>query len=419
MKINFFLITLSLFSVVRVHSQYSSPYSQYGLGKIADPVTSSNSSCGGISAGYISPLNINIQNPASYSNSYLTTFEVGGFMEYGSYKVADSSYASGNGGMSHLAVLLPLKSTKWGLALGIQPYSSVNLSFSSTIQDSDLKKIYLLNTDEGSMYKAFIGTGYKIKNISIGVNIGLLWGGINKKYSYFVNDSLGRSFDNINNASISAFHYNVGVQYYKAINKNLLLVLGLSGATNTKAYGTNYGQINTWQYVGNTLVSDRAKRDTTDFSFLIPGFIDFGFTLTKKNYLTLGMDFKMSNWSVMQYNTNGKPLNDNWSIHTGVEFKPINKENVKAKKYFNTIAYRAGASFGKSEQNISNTFINTYSLHLGLGLPVKVPRVISYFNLGLEVGGRGMDNTYSNESYFKFNLFLTFADKWFTRTKFE
>ena len=74
---------------------------------------------------------------------------------------------------------------------------------------------------------------------------------------------------------------------------------------------------------------------------------------------------------------------------------------------------------GATAQTISNTAINTYSIHLGLGLPVKAPRILTYCNLGFEIGGRGMDNIYSNESYFKFNAFFTFADKWFGRTKFE
>lgn len=413
------LTVLLIFILLQTKGQYSSPFSQFGLGMISNPVTSGNASLGGIAAGYASPLSINCSNPASYANAYLTTFEAGGFMEYGSFKTGDSSYNSGNGSISHISLLMPIKSTKWGLAMGMQPYSQTKLQFSANIYDSVLNHIALVNTHDGSMYKAFVGTGYKIKNFSFGLNIGLMWGGYSRVASYYVKDSFGRSFDQVSKINLSAFYYQVGLQYTKNLSKNDQLIIGLSGATNTTATADQNNYTTTWQYNSGTVLSEKSKKDSTQYKVIMPGNIDIGFTLTHKKYLLYGMDFKYSNWSVMQYNTSGKPLQNRWSVHGGFEFKPALKENAKSKKYFNSIIYRAGGSIGKSEQNISNTLINTYSLNLGLGLPVRIPRIISYCNIGFEMGGRGMDNRYANESYYRFNFFFTFADKWFTRTKFE
>lgn len=413
------LTVLTLLIVFNVQAQYSSPYSQFGLGKIANPVTGGNAACGGISAGYISTIGINPQNPASYAHSYLTLFEAGGYMESGAYKSNDSSYASGNGAISHIAMLFPLKSNKWGLAFGLNPYSSVNLNFNSILEDQELKKISVANVNKGSLYKAYVGSGYKIKDFSFGANLGLIWGNIENTYSYYVQDSVGRSFDKSSNTSMRAFYYNVGMQYAKNINKTTFLVLGFSGASNTMASADRNQSVNTWQISNGSIISDKATRDTSSFSFLMPGYLDFGFSITKKNYITFGADIKAYNWSVMRYNVGNNLLNNSWTFHAGLEIKPIYREGAKPKKYLNSVIYRAGATFGKSEQNISNTAINTYSIHLGVGLPVKAPRILTYCNLGFEIGGRGMDNLYSNESYFKFNAFFTFADKWFGRTKFE
>ena len=89
------------------------------------------------------------------------------------------------------------------------------------------------------------------------------------------------------------------------------------------------------------------------------------------------------------------------------------------------IQYRGGVNYNTGflsvsafGESISPTEINDLSLSLGLGLPLKKSK--STLNIGVQFGRRGsLGEGLVEERYIKFQLALTFNDKWFTKRKID
>jgi hypothetical protein len=71
-------------------------------------------------------------------------------------------------------------------------------------------------TGKGSLYQVYIGTGYRIKDFSIGFNAGYVFGKLDYTKGFAFTDSIGEyNIQNATSVKVSGFIYNVGIQYKK------------------------------------------------------------------------------------------------------------------------------------------------------------------------------------------------------------
>ena len=130
----FAVATLVAFSGnVAAQNGTNSPYSQYGLGSLADQANGFNKGMGGLGQGYRNGTQVNFSNPASYSSidSLTFIFDVGmsgqltHFEENGIKKNARNAnfeyVVAGFRAFKHL-----------GVSFGVMPYSSVGYAFYNT-----------------------------------------------------------------------------------------------------------------------------------------------------------------------------------------------------------------------------------------------------------------------------------------------
>ena len=91
---------------------------------------------GGIAAGFQGSRDINYLNPASYASIEFTTFDIGMHL-YGNV-VSDSAKLTdaANGGMNHVALAFPIVQRKWGMSLGLLPYSYKNYVYNSFVTEN-------------------------------------------------------------------------------------------------------------------------------------------------------------------------------------------------------------------------------------------------------------------------------------------
>ena len=168
------------------------PYSHYGLGYIRSPVFSSNSGMGYLEAPFASAVNINAANPASYASLTRTTIEVGFLVDGSGISNKDSSYRAASGSVNHLAIaFVPnSKHNNWALSVGLLPYSYVDYNFAKSYSDSALGQYTQLYSGSGSLYQVYVGAAFKIKGLSIGANVGYVFGKLQYQKIVAFNDTL-------------------------------------------------------------------------------------------------------------------------------------------------------------------------------------------------------------------------------------
>ena len=221
------VITLSGIAQV---SKTLSPYSQYGLGVLADQSQGFNRGMGGLSMGLRGGTMVNMLNPASYSavdsltmlidmgvSGQITNFKEGGIST--NRKSADFDYA----------VTLFRVMPKMGVSLGVVPFSNVGYSFSATekVPNSILTSV-MTYSGSGGFSQAFLGVGYEVfKGISVGANFSYLWGNYTKSLGVAaLNDSHINLMVKAYETKINSYKLDFGAQGQFALDKDNVLTVG-------------------------------------------------------------------------------------------------------------------------------------------------------------------------------------------------
>lgn len=444
-----FCTVLFLLSVQNLLAQENSPYSRYGVGDLVPNTNIVNRGMGGISAAYTDVLSINYNNPASYSN-FQTRIEGGKVMSgrvlldiglnYDSRTLQAPnqpiSFSSSYGYFSHVQVGLPL-SKKWGMVFGLRPVSRINYKIHRNEQLTDPLSGKLIDTavtefsGNGGLFLPTIGTGYAFGNLSLGGNIGYLFG--RKEIStkrVFLNDTISYQSSNYTNRTVlGGVFFNAGAQYKitlkKTTDKQLLLRLGASGNWEQKINATR-------DLVRETFVTDvNGATQTVDSVFskaeesgkmTYPASYTFGFVLehtenTGKGWL-LGVDYITNKWSDFRLFNEADALQDGSQIRVGAQMRPKPSAN-----YFNNVSYRAGFFVGTDYINVGKE-LPQYGFTFGLGLPVSnysplSPGQFTMLNLGLEYSKRGKNDNLLKENLFRVSVGINLSDLWFNKRRYD
>ena len=195
------VIASVLVSSAFAQSGTNSPYSQFGLGILAEQSSGFNRGMNGLALGFHDGNQVNYLNPASYSrlDSVTFLFDVGmsgqitNFSENGTkrnIKQANFEYVVAGFRLArHL-----------GMSFGLLPYSNVGYDYSTTGYVNSRNSVIYTNTYSGSggIHQVYAGLGWSpIKNFSIGVNAGYLWGTIDRSIQNSYSDSYANTLSNL------------------------------------------------------------------------------------------------------------------------------------------------------------------------------------------------------------------------------
>ena len=417
-------ILITLVSIVLttqgLYSQFRTLTSASDLGRPNTSVFSQNRFAGQLSAAYVGNLTINFQNPASYADATLTSIEIGANSISGGYHIGDSTLKSSGVGINHLAIQVPLTAGRSGLSFGFMRNSNTDYSLKRVKQDSSFGKITNQLIGTGNTYQAFIGTGFRFKNLKVGANIGILFGKVDHNDDIlFPDSSFLPKVSTTNSVSEFGLQYTLGAQYeFEPTKTRNILIGGYYSSALTHSATSELKKQNVFDRSG-TLEYISLKDTTTTYD--LPKYSKFGLGISMiQNKTTLiGTEFTIENFSEFKSILSGQSLQNAWHLHLGIEYKPFMSREIDSRKYFNRLTYRIGAMVGKSEQNFAGT-LNDIRFMGGATLPI-LGRNIGYITLGAEYGIRGFggDAKQISENYLSLHLILTFADKWFLRQKFD
>lgn len=419
----------------------SSPYSRYGIGDIQFTGFAHQNGMGGVGIALDSSYHINTLNPASYSSIQLSTFEAGAFANRTQFSSIKASQTVTTGSLAYLAFGFPL--TKWwGASFGLLPYSSVGYLVNDTTNIQNIGDINFSYQGSGGINQAYVGNGFKFRNLSAGFNAGYLFGVITQTRRVRYPDAVNTfNVRDINQVTVNDFSFNYGLQYKFRIDsvrtKNpartdsttltqpLYIKKDITDLKFTFGFrfdlGSSVNARNTTLTQTFATVNDVDQfRDTVRFSEDEPGEINLpasygvGFTFDKGDRFKFSADYTIQDWS--QFNSFGKSdsLANSWKAAAGVQFIPDNTVN----NFFKQTHYRLGFYYTDSYLQLKNSQLQEYAATLGFGFPLKKTR--STINLSLAAGKRGtIENNLIEEKFLKATIGFTLNDKWFVRRKID
>lgn len=400
----------------------NSPYSQFGLGEIAQQGSSQNRGMDGLGIALHQGNQVNTANPASYAyvdsltmlfdmglSASLTHFEENGVKK--NARTGNFEYALGSFRL--------LKNV--GATFGILPVTNVGYDYTSSRYMSDAQSTMLTTYyGDGGLQKLFVGLGGRVGNLSAGFNVGYLWGGYNHSVvlsSSTAVNNLAKKYQ----ADVSSYVLDFGLQYDLRLGKKDKVTLGA-----TYGLGHKLNADATCDIINSN--STISKADSTHLiignALELPHTFGAGLSYSHLNTLTIGVDATMQRWGELkfpkesdgQYQLTPDMLKDSYKVTVGTEWVP----RYNSRRLIDRIKYRIGASYITPYYKIGTIDgPKQYSVSAGFGIPIQNQiNARSYLNISAQWVKQSVDGLLK-ENTFRINLGVTFNERWFAKWKVE
>ncbi len=407
---------LVLFSgIALAQNNTNSPYTRYGYGNLASPNFGNSRAMGGIAYGLRDGLQINPLNPASYTavDSLTFIFEGGFSMQNDNLSNGTLKLNVKNSSFDYLAMQFRMH-RMLSLSVGLLPFSNVGYNVAQSYSETETSPAYTKQLyGDGGLHQVYGGVGFKpFKNLSIGANIGFLWGTIDRSltmiYPSFPSSSgsgtTTPSYTEGTHVSIKSYKLDLGIQYTQPIGEKHSVTLGAVFSPGHNLSNDTY--IQTTTSVVNT-------KDTVA-TFGIPTSYGVGFTYKYDNRLTIGADYSMEQWGKVTYMNQPDAFCDRTKISVGAEYIPSHM----SRNYLGLIKYRAGGYFQtpyyKTEKG--ERAAREWGVSAGFGLPL--PRTRSVISVTAQyVHIKGLQPAMLTENVLKLSVGITFNERWFMKRK--
>lgn len=409
----------------------NSPYSRYGLGDVLPRENILNRGMGGVSAAYSDFHTVNFLNAASYSKLKYTTLDFGLDLSNRTLRALDpprkSSSSSPN--ISYLQLGIPLSMKKdWGMNIGLRPITRISYKIERNERLQGIDSLNTLFEGTGGTYEVYAGTGFGIKNLSLGFNVGYLFGSKNfSTRKSFIPDSSDVFYYQSNHETQTNYNgllLNGGIQYSIKLEKNkttgALLKLGAYGTLKKELDANQDITRGTFQY--NSVTGAVDSLDVALDQKGIPGKVEYpstfggGFVFEKPGKWMFGADFSVTNWDDYRFFNDPDQVQNSWKFNAGGQLIP-----KAGKNYLSYVAYRAGFQYGKDYIKVDKD-LPVWAVTAGVSFPMRKAAYTNQFsliNLGFEFGQRGNKENLVRENFFRLSLGLSLSDIWFVKRKYD
>jgi hypothetical protein len=400
----------------------SSIYSALGIGDFNSGGLTQNQAMGGLGISFATGWHANVVNPALTTRNTIFNFQAAfNYKRINANNGTENSPVDG-GGLSYLAISLPVKSGKFTSGMGLGQITSINyrLQVETPVNNSELKATNFLEGD-GGISEAYINFGYLIaKNLSIGVHGSYLFGSSIRSNQLLIFDQkdveVGRASEYYERLTVSDVGFKAGLHYmFKASSKSnihLGAIYQKLGNVNGTAFAklASIGQASRPNSDGD-LIADNQKG-----SIYIPNRYGFGITYEKNNKFAVGLEGQYQDFADYR-NFFGDPLTlqANKKVGLGVQFVP---DFQSFDNLLKRATYRVGLEWNQTPYLLNQTSINDIGINFGTSIPVNT---LSLINFAIKAGQRGtLDNGLIRESYVNFTFGLSLNDNsWFYKRTFE
>ena len=409
-----FLACLVAAQVMAQESSTLSPYSQYGLGILADQSLGYTRGMGGLGVAMRNGHQVNMINPASFSavDSLTMLFDIGMATKISNFKENGKKVNARTGALDYLVASFRLLKNV-GLGVGIVPFSNIGYDYESIDNTTGNVEAY---TGDGGFSQVFLGLGWEFaKGFSAGFNISYLWGNYEKDVLVTNSDANSNILLRSYSTTIRNYKLDFGLQWQHLLNKDNLLTLGATMSVGHNLHAkADVETVTTNSTTGTTSTSNPI---VVENAYSMPWMYGFGASLLHKNRLTVGADYTLQRWGALDYpvyDSRGYTMSDNvyqdrHKVAGGLDWTP----NPMSRKYFSHVHYRFGISYATPYYKIKGgDGPSELSISAGFGLPISRSMIhISGQWMRTSASGFITDNT------FRINVGLTFNERWFAKWK--
>ncbi|WP_236974356.1 hypothetical protein [Membranihabitans maritimus] len=422
----------------------NSPLSSLGIGDLAEPSVVSSNTLGGLFSTYSNPYNVNLVNPASYAGLMATAFDMGVDASYTTIKDSQKEQSAWGGNFKYLSLSFPLMSPvnvvldrkeqlfKMGMNISLLPISRMDYRINQEITTDFEDAVSRQYGGNGGLNKLQIGTGAKYKNLSMGFNIGFLFGSIQNERALLF-DAANNNYHTYteNERLYSGFLWNAGLQYKWFLNKdsgdptnNRWIAFGLYG-NSKQAVSVDQTEIvlrKSTSYFGlddenanDELIDTISINQTDNIRNYLPSEIGFGISYGLANRLQAGINIEYNGWKNFNNFLNIGTLRNSWSSAASIEYTPNPSALLN---YWQRVSYRGSLYFNNDPRVFNEMGLTKKGMQVGLGFPIFQKRQLAYFNVSFDAGQLG--NEIFKENYIRFNIGVTLNNNlWFYKRRFE
>jgi len=400
----------------------ASTYSALGIGEFNYGGQIQNQGMGGLGISFGTGWSANAVNPALTTRNTIFNFQAS--LNYKRIDVANDTENSlvDGGGLSYLAISLPVKTGKFTAGMGLGQISSINyrLKVDSPIANSALIANNYLEGD-GGISEAYVNFGYLVaKNLSIGVHGSYLFGSSIRSNQLLVFDQkgveVGRASEYYERISVSDVAVKVGAHYFFKTSEKSNLHLGAIYQTFGDVNGTAFAKLAPIGQASSPKTDGDLIANNERGNIYLPSRYGFGVSYEKNNKFVVGLEGQMQDFA--QYrNFFGEPLSLQAAQKVGLGFQIV-PDFTDFDKLLNRSTYRMGLEWMRTPYFINQTTINDIGINFGTSIPVNQ---LSLVNMAMKVGRRGtVDNGLIREAYVNFSLGFSLNDNsWFYKRVFE
>ncbi|HEX8426926.1 hypothetical protein [Hymenobacter sp.] len=432
------LTLLSLGVATRSQGQRlgNSPYSRLGLGDTYFNTGGvRQTGMGGVGVAAPNGVQVNDLNPALLYYMNRTTWEVAVNGQYKTVRNNVQSQKTGSATLGYFALGVPL-STRWGAAIGLKPFSSVDYESVQTNTLSDQTLVQTRYQGQGDISEAYFGQGIRLaKGLSVGLTASYIFGsvdlstGTQVQVNSAVDDSRVVRLDHVH---YSDFKFRGGIHYRGKFSDKLNYNLGGVYGFQTNLNGERLLTQETQNADGSQIAGAQPVTLADENGYaVVPALGQFGISIDNNKNWSLNADVAQQQWSKFrsfneQGGTAGVQLSNTVRGAIGGEYVP---DPTSVENYFKRITYRAGISVAQMPYRPAGQPLYDRSISWGFSLPVSAsPLEASTVNLSFTYGQRGNvdvnrvsggEERNIKEDYIRAQLGISLNNRWFIKRRIE
>lgn len=206
-------MALALPQLLRAQGQQGSgsPYSAHGFGDLTGIGQVTLAGLGGLSVTVADPYSVARANPATYPRLAHTVFEMGATTRWVNMTLGENTGQGRSTKILGFSLGVPFGRGRWGMALGLQPYTSVAYQMDDKVATSE-GTIRYQYSGTGGLNRAFVGIGRVLWNrsdttgkaamLTAGANFEFLFGTVEANRKAFYPSGSGHYNSSVNSSLV-------------------------------------------------------------------------------------------------------------------------------------------------------------------------------------------------------------------------
>ena len=391
----------------------TSPYTAYGIGELLEYVLPHQSGMGQAGLALLQSSHIQDLQPALLAYGRLTHLQLSIASDSRNIQGEKETTTYNDLKLGSFTIALPVLPNRWGLSLGLSPYSHV--AYQIRLDDQgEGGSVPANHTFQGSggLNRIHLAQGLRLgKGIYVGASAHYYFGSVEKSDFIKLNgpDDSGVGLRAVHNDHYRGFGYSLGLCYTYHLTSDQLLNIGFLAEPapflERQTVKRSEYSLNAQSEPIPNGISITGRQES---QYRSPSTWGIGIGYEVLEHFMLGMDLRRRTHEGLSTG-----YKNHWQIAIGGAYIP----DARSLKYLSRLPYRLGLSWKSIPYRTNQADWQDISLSIGTSFHTKMSQKI---DVGLRLGTRGTVSESSvQEHYIQAFIGATLSSKWFIKRRYE